>query len=93
MRRRTAHGLLNPDGPEPGDLPNIYASPTGPFGAELFAPLATLGPPVSGSAPRTALLDEDGAALIIHAGPDDHRSQPIGGAGARIGCAALTQLP
>ncbi|MCR6643103.1 MAG: superoxide dismutase family protein [Terricaulis sp.] len=90
MREGVAHGLRNPEGPEAGDLPNIFAGP-GPFGAELFSPYVTLhSAPVAGRAP---LLDGDGAALLIHAGPDDHLTQPIGGSGARVACAALTPLP
>jgi Cu-Zn family superoxide dismutase len=42
---------------------------------------------------RLPLLDADGSALMIHAGPDDQVTQPIGGAGARVACAALTPLP
>ena len=30
-----------------------------------------------------------GLSLIVHANPDDHVSQPIGGAGDRIACAVL----
>jgi len=96
MDRRIQHGLLNPRGPEAGDLPNIFAPPMGAFGAEVFAPLVTLGPRIPGNAnreERLSLLDEDGSALLIHAGPDDQMSQPIGGAGARIACAAITPLP
>jgi Cu-Zn family superoxide dismutase len=93
MGRRAAHGLRNEDGPEAGDLPNIFIGPIGPSGAELFSPFVTLGPTVSGTHARQSLLDEDGAALVIHAEADDHQSQPIGGAGARIACAALTRLP
>jgi Cu-Zn family superoxide dismutase len=96
MRRDVQHGLLNPRGPEPGDLPNIYAPPAGAHAAEVMAPLTTLGPSTPRGAyrpERHSLLDSDGAALLIHAGPDDQLSQPIGGAGARIACAALTPLP
>lgn len=90
MREGVAHGLLNPEGPEAGDLPNLLAGP-GPFGTEVFSPYVTLhSAPVSG---RTPLMDGDGTALVIHAGPDDHMTQPIGGAGARVACAALTPLP
>jgi Cu-Zn family superoxide dismutase len=85
------HGLLNPNGPEAGDLPNVYAPPAGPFSAEFFSPLLTLGAEADeGSIP---LLDADGSALIVHAGPDDHFSQPIGGAGARVGCAVISLAP
>ena len=96
MDHRVQHGLLNPHGPEAGDLPNLFASPMGVFGAEVFAPRGTLGPRIPGKAnqpERLALLDEDGSALLIHAGPDDQTSQPIGNAGARIACAAITPLP
>jgi Cu-Zn family superoxide dismutase len=91
MSRNVQHGLLNPRGPESGDLPNLFAAPSGAFGAEFFSPHVTLGAQAVDG--RMPLLDADGAALVIHASPDDQTSQPIGNAGARIGCAALTQLP
>ena len=31
----------------------------------------------------------DGSALVIHAAADDHQTQPIGGAGARVACAVI----
>ncbi|MBY0565022.1 MAG: superoxide dismutase family protein [Hyphomonadaceae bacterium] len=90
----TRHGLLEPAGPEAGDLPNLYATASGTFGAEFIAPRVTLGaastPRDFGQLAKLPLLDTDGSALVIHAAPDDHMSQPIGGAGARIACAALT---
>ncbi|HRO04186.1 MAG TPA: superoxide dismutase family protein [Terricaulis sp.] len=85
-----AHGWRNPAGPEAGDLPNIYAGASA-FGAEFFSPFVTLHSAAIGA--RAPLLDADGTALIIHAGPDDHESQPIGGAGERVACAAFTPLP
>ena len=88
---RADHGLMQLRGPEPGDLPNLFVSPTGAYGAEFFAPNVTLNHTAVRT--RQPLLDSDGAALIIHEAPDDHASQPIGGAGARLACAALTQLP
>jgi Cu-Zn family superoxide dismutase len=32
------------------------------------------------------LLDADGAAVVIHAQPDDYKTDPAGNAGARIAC-------
>ena len=73
------HGLLNPDGPEPGDLPNLYPGPDGSVTAQFFTQDLRL----------SDLLDADGSAIVIHAGPDDHFSQPIGGSGDRIACGVL----
>lgn len=73
------HGLLNPIGPEAGDVPNIWAAADGSAGYEAFTALIS-GP---------ELLDEDGTALIIHANRDDQLSQPIGGAGPRVACAVI----
>ncbi|MEL6876518.1 MAG: superoxide dismutase family protein, partial [Pseudomonadota bacterium] len=36
------------------------------------------------------ILDEDGAAVMLHAGPDDYISDPAGAAGPRIACGVLT---
>ena len=79
-----AHGLLNPEGPDAGDFPNIYADGEGNVRAELFTTLASLDGAIGAE-----MLDEDGAALVIHESPDDHESQPIGGAGARIACGVI----
>lgn len=80
------HGLLSPRGPEPGDLPNLLIPPGSPAVAvELYSSMVTL----EGARGRANLRDDDGAALIIHELPDDHSSQPIGGAGGRIACAVI----
>ncbi len=79
-----AHGLLNPAANETGDLPNLYAAADGTAMAEIFTPSVSLS-----VADRAPLLDADGSALVIHAAPDDHTSQPIGGAGARVACAVI----
>lgn len=77
------HGLLNPDGPEPGDLPNIYVGADGTAEMQTFTTLVSLG-----DGPQN-LLDEDGSSILIHEGPDDHESQPIGGSGSRIACGEI----
>ncbi len=80
-----AHGLMNPDGPDAGDLPNLFVHADGSVEVEMFTMLASL----AGAEGRPALLDDDGAALVIHENRDDHMSQPIGGAGARIACGVV----
>jgi Cu-Zn family superoxide dismutase len=76
---KRAHGLLNPKANETGDLPNLYVDGHGMGTTEVFSDLTTLA----------ALTDADGSAVVIHAAPDDHLTQPIGGAGARVACAAV----
>lgn len=73
------HGYLNPKGPEKGDLPNINVNEEGSALLELFMPQLDVND----------LLDEDGSALMIHESPDDHKTQPIGGSGARIACGVV----
>ncbi|WP_157020146.1 superoxide dismutase family protein [Mesorhizobium xinjiangense] len=80
-----AHGLMNADGPDAGDLPNLIVHEDGTAAVEMFSPLVAL----TEADGRANLLDEDGSALVIHEGRDDQMSQPIGGAGARIACAAI----
>jgi len=81
-----AHGLLNPMGPGPADLPNIWADAAGNIHAELYTTAVT----VTGAEGRVPLLDGDGSAIVLHARPDDHSSQPIGGAGTRIACGEIS---
>ena len=83
---KAPHGLLNPNGPDDGDLPNIYAGADGMVNAELFTTHAR----ISAEGPGQWLWDQDGSAIIIHANADDHSTQPIGGAGDRVACAALS---
>ena len=84
---KVAHGLRNPDGPDNGDLPNLYAAADGTARVEFFTTRVSVA---GGEMP--ALLDEDGSAVIIHENPDDHMTQPIGGAGGRIGCGIVSKI-
>ena len=84
---KAKHGLRNPDGPDNGDLPNLYAAADGSARAEFFTTRVTVA---GGGMP--ALLDGDGSAVIIHENPDDHMAQPIGGSGGRIGCGVIAKM-
>ena len=79
------HGLLNAEGPDNGDLPNIFADAQGRVNAEVFTTRAR----IATEGPGQWLWDQDGAAIVIHASPDDHTTQPIGGAGARVACGVM----
>jgi len=83
---KTPHGLLNAQGPDDGDLPNLFAAADGSAHGEFFTTKAR----ISQDGPGQWLWDADGSALVIHANPDDHNSQPIGGAGDRVACAVLS---
>ena len=84
---KAKHGLRNPEGPDNGDLPNLFVAADGTAKAEFFTTLVSVA---GGDMP--ALLDEDGSAVIIHENPDDHMTQPIGGAGGRIGCGVIAKM-
>ncbi len=82
---KRAHGLRNPDGPDNGDLPNLYVAADGTGAAEFYTTRVS----VADGKRAPALLDADGSAVIIHANPDDHMTQPIGGAGGRLACGVV----
>ena len=80
------HGMNNPAGPHAGDLPNVEVAANGVLGATVTVPGATL---VGGVGAGGALIDADGAALVIHGQADDYVTDPSGNSGARIACAVL----
>lgn len=80
------HGLLNHGGgPDLGDLQNVWAAADGVANAEVY--LAGSGLGMAGM----DLLDGDSFSFVVHANPDDHVSQPIGGAGGRIACGVFEE--
>ena len=86
-----AHGLFNADGPDSGDLPNLHVAADGSARAEFYTMRVRIGDEdnQAGASAAPVLLDDDGSAVIIHASPDDHQTQPIGGAGGRIACGVV----
>ncbi|MFM6831891.1 MAG: superoxide dismutase family protein [Novosphingobium sp.] len=77
------HGTLNPSGPHLGDLPNIEISADG--AGTMKAPLTMISEQLLG-----AVFDADGAAVVLHAGPDDYKTDPSGNSGGRIACGVLS---
>ena len=80
----TLHGKDNPKGMHKGDLPNLLVGTDGRGSFEYTIPNAVL----SGMSPNK-LIDEDGASVVIHAKPDDYRTDPSGNSGERIACGVL----
>jgi Cu-Zn family superoxide dismutase len=76
------HGTQNPNGPHLGDLPNFSVAESGSGRVEVTSPGGTL----RGANP---LLDSDGATVVVHAKPDDYKSQPSGNSGDRIACGVV----
>ena len=76
------HGSQNPSGQHLGDLPNLVVGSNGTATAEVDLE----GSPADVA---RAIFDGDGAAVMIHAGPDDYRSDPAGDAGPRVACGVL----
>lgn len=88
MAPTVVHGFFSPNANDFGDLPNIFVGADGKATVEVFSPFVLVAAtPGDG---RPILLDQDGSALIIHANADDYHTQPIGGAGARIACGAIS---
>jgi Cu-Zn family superoxide dismutase len=79
---KAKHGYLNNDGPHAGDMPNVHVPDSGKLTVEVLNPLVTLGA-------ESALLDEDGSSLMLHADPDDYQTDPAGHAGGRIACGVI----
>jgi superoxide dismutase, Cu-Zn family len=77
------HGKDNPQGMHLGDLPNLMVGNDGRGSLEYIIPNAGLR---TGANP---MLDGDGASVVIHAAPDDYRTDPSGNSGARTACGVL----
>jgi Cu-Zn family superoxide dismutase len=76
------HGTQNPQGPHFGDLSNINVAGDSTVTVQATTPGGTF----RGS---NALFDGDSAAVIIHAQPDDHRTDPSGNSGDRLACGVV----
>ena len=77
------HGLLNPEGPHPGDLPNLLVEEDGSADRTLALDrnLLAEGP--------SSMLGTERRAFVIHADPDDQKTDPSGNSGARVVCGVI----
>jgi Cu-Zn family superoxide dismutase len=78
------HGLMAKDGHHAGDMPNLHVPSGGALNVEVLNASITLekGKPNS-------VFDNDGSAVVIHAGKDDYKTDPAGDAGGRIACGVI----
>lgn len=81
------HGFSNPEGHHSGDLPNLTVGADGKVSGRIVAKDVTLNPGPN------SLLKEGGTSLVIHAGPDDEKTDPAGNSGARVACGVITANP
>jgi superoxide dismutase, Cu-Zn family len=72
------HGRDNPMGAHSGDLPNITIDKRGRGTLTIAMPADTMTTRPAG-----------GLSLVVHAAPDDYKTDPSGSSGARIACAVL----
>ena len=81
------HGLENAKGAHAGDMPNLSVGPDGTGKGEFLARGASL------DAGPGSLFPDGGTAVVLHAAPDDMKSDPAGNAGARIACGVVERKP
>lgn len=78
------HGKLDAGGSHLGDLPNIVVGPS-------LTATAQFDLPGRRDMLVAQIFDADGTAIVVHADPDDYRTDPSGNAGARIACGVLSR--
>ena len=76
------HGIMNDDGMHAGDMPNLHVPENGELEQEVLNTSFSL---------NEELFDDDGAAIVIHMGPDDYKTDPAGAAGPRIACGVIEE--
>ncbi len=79
------HGSISAAMHHGGDMPNIKADAQG--NAHIDGPVASNVNVGVGDG-----FDIVGRGLIVHADPDDYKTQPTGNAGARLACAVISKV-
>ena len=81
------HGRKNPEGAHAGDLPNLEVGVDGTGRLSAMIPGLTLR-----LYTPTSIISPTGAAVCIHAAPDDEITDPDGDSGDRIACGVLERV-
>jgi Cu-Zn family superoxide dismutase len=77
------HGLLSPKGPHAGDLPNLVAKADGSADTTVTVSASLL------SEGSRSMLGAQNRAFVIHADPDDQKTDPSGNSGSRVVCGVI----
>lgn len=81
------HGLQNPNGHHAGDMLNFTVKPNGTARTTVKNDSVVLG----NGTEANSLFTNGGTALVIHAKPDDMKTDPAGNAGDRIACGVISK--
>lgn len=86
------HGLADrsTDGAHTGDMTNLVADQRGRASVHRVIDGATLD--VAAASDSPSLLRNGGTAIVVHARPDDYRTDPAGAAGPRIACGVIRRV-
>lgn len=79
-----SHGAPEDAESHAGDLGNLDVDEPGTFGLNVTTDKVSLEPSAANS-----LADDDGSAIIIHAGEDDLQTDPSGESGERVACGVI----
>ena len=79
------HGRENPDGHHAGDMSNFTVGPNRKADVNILNKDVNLG------SDSHSLFSNGGTALVVHAKPDDMKTDPAGNAGDRIACGVIKE--
>jgi len=77
------HGIANPEGHHAGDMPNFTVRTNGKAKVSIVNKDVTMGQD------DHSIFSNGGTALVIHAKPDDMKTDPAGNAGDRLACGII----
>ena len=77
------HGLLNPEGAHAGDMPNLVVEADGSADTTF-----TVSPSLLAEG-AGSMIGTEKRAFVIHADPDDQKTDPSGNSGARVVCGVI----
>jgi superoxide dismutase, Cu-Zn family len=80
------HGLENPEGHHVGDMKNFKVGKNGEAHDSVYDSDVTLD-----NSGANSLFANGGTSLVIHAKPDDMKTDPSGNSGDRIACGVINK--